>query len=1479
MTKSAMIVDDHPAIRAAIRALLSQRNEFSTIYEPSDGSEALEILKNNTIVLVIIDIELPNFDGFSLLKKLQQRGFTGKSLFLSAKNEQSFAVRALQAGANGLISKNKDISEILFAVQRILRGYSFFPSETLTQLAGQPLRHELINRTHFLSAWGINDFGYLANGLVNKQIPDEICISKKTVSNYKMHILTKLRLNSIIRLPIHRPIIWFSSVISALSRRVLSLRHWFSLRILLYCLVLLSGQLYAAPIASRQGCDIGQPLTIHSIANSYSEDFLLPPPTDTRQTNHRTVKVGVVIDANTPFIVNRDDNSIEGIVADYLKIISDASQLSFQMIGYCDYGLVLNALENGQVDLMAGTPMPAQPGLIASHAFFTNRHVEVRSKNWDPTKRTHPETVAIVNNEPLSPEFLFNYHADKTAVYPNQLQGLLAVAYGNADVFVTNATSANYLIDQLQLLTLQIRNFAPYHSAPYTFLALEKNQKLINYINQIQELLPSRATGEIQQRWFGGKHHYNIDAKLLLTEQEVNWIQHHPVVTYVAPQDLAPLVFRDRQTGKIAGFSVDLIDIISRQTGIKFEPIYAQDTGEGMRNFVDGKIDMLPIVAVRNGQYGSNLYSSPVAQSLWGILTREDRNDINNVADLAGKRVGIPAGSTSSGTISNPLLAQKITFVEAPDTITLVSWLQQGKVDAIIKIMMTANYLSAQNFTPNIKIVAVTGEEPLMMTFAINPALPELKTIIDKVIESIPPEELDNLISEWSIFKPKPTSFDENYLENEWLIPALKISSGLLLVFGLYLCYLVFNKRRQAKLLQARLRQQETIINALPFAVFIRTTNDELAVYNSHFANAHQDKLNDMLNQNTEQAQWPMTNPLNREIDKYCRYVLQDRLPQMVDLSIEINGELRDIFLWIIPLDNAERSLLGGWLDISQRKTVERQLEAARVEAESANRTKSTFLATISHELRTPMYVIMGLLELELRSDQPVDKNTLATVSNSAQSLMLLLDDIIDSAKIEAGQLSVHPAVVDFRQEIGRMLLIYQPIADERHLKLSRWLDDQIPDLVIVDMLRMRQVMGNLLGNALKFTEQGGVSVDITWEATDEKQGVMNIDITDTGIGISPAAQATLFQPFSQANEGKSPRFGGSGLGLWICHQLIHKMGGEITLESQLGKGTSLFITLPLEIATASDLPPDSTIVDVDATQLSQLKNLRILVVDDLPANRQLLQQQLVFIGIEQVMSAKNGAEAWQILQQYSFDAVITDYNMPLMNGYELAAHIRNSATMKDMVIIGCTADAREESTTLCIEAGMNDYIVKPVAIDTLRTTLLRQEIISRNMDIIHHHTVTDVTAQDNASQEVIIPADSKKQSFFMTAQKKLKSLSRGNGEVELKLLQSLLESNVQDTAALTQLYTRLTVDIDNTISADIYKEMASLVHRIKGGVQLIDALTLVESCIKFESLLHAQDKYPVIIHGIDYLMLLTVTNQLLVELIASYAEIVSSPQ
>ncbi|MGG7668381.1 ATP-binding protein [Yersinia sp. J1] len=1205
---------------------------------------------------------------------------------------------------------------------------------------------------------------------------------------------------------------------------------------LFFLLFILVAPALAAPINSRLGCDTGQPLTLHSIAKNYSDDLLLTPEIDTRQSSRRTLRVGVVIDANTPFVVNRDDNSIEGIVADYLKIISDSSQLSFQMIGYCDYGLVLNALENGQIDLMAGTPMLAQPGLIASHAFFTNRHVEVRSKDWDPTQRRHPETVAIVNNEPLSPEFLFNYHNDNIVAYPNQLQGLLAVAYGNADVFVANATSANYLIDQLQLLTLQIRNFAPYHPAPYSFLAKASNQKLIDDLNVVLELLPSRATGDIQQRWFGSRHHYNIDAKMLLTEQEIDWIHSHPIVTYLAPLDLAPIIFRDRRTGKMAGLSVELINLIARRTGLKFEPVFITNTGEGLQDFRAGKIDMLPGVAVRDGLYNDALFSTPFSQSLWGILVREDRTDINNVADLAGKRVGLQAGSVSNNIISNPFLNQKINFIEAPDTMTLVRWLQQGKVDAILKNMMTANFIASQDFKPNIKIVAVASEEPLGMAFAIRPEVPELKAIIDKVLDSIAPEDLDSIISEWSVYKPKPVYASDDSIESQWLMLLLKISSAVLLLCGLYLGYLVFNKRRQASQLHTRLLQQESIINALPFAVFIRTADGQLATYNRYFAADREDELKDLLNQNGDNADWPLITPLDRQIDDLCQQVLQDMQPQMLDISIEIGGELRDIFLWIIPLNSAEKGLLGGWLDISQRKNIERQLEAARLEAESANRAKSTFLATISHELRTPMYAILGLLELEIRGQQPVQKETLKTVSNSAQSLLRLLDDIIDSAKIEAGQLSVHPVATDFRAEFERLLQIYQPIASERQLRFSSWIDDQIPPLLLVDMLRVKQVVGNLLGNALKFTEQGGVSIDVTWETTAPQQGIISIDITDTGIGISDTAQASLFQPFSQANEGGSPRFGGSGLGLWICRQLVMKMGGDISMESELGKGTSLFITLPLTLAeltpVATDNPPRLSAMP------QQVSHLNILVVDDMEVNRKVLRQQLAFIGLKQVVAANDGAQAWALLQEQTFDLVITDYNMPVMNGFELTYRIRNDERLSHIIVIGCTADARQESVLQCQKAGMDTCLIKPVTLDSLRMILAQQGFITAQVPTELMQAAEDTRAMHS----------------------KLRQLSGGNAGVEKELLASLLSSNQLDLARLQQIMTQLS---DNPLERETdYKEIANLIHRIKGGVQFVAAEDLVASCILFEDLLSSRNHHAITEHWPIWQALLIQTNE-----------------
>lgn len=1175
-------------------------------------------------------------------------------------------------------------------------------------------------------------------------------------------------------------------------------------------LVLVLGGISTAN-ALENSCDFGLPQTLRSIANSYNDELVLPTEFDSAYTRGKAVRVGVVLEANTPLVINRDDGEVEGIVADYLKIIGDSSRLSFKAIGYCDYAQVLAALEAGKIDLMAGTPILPQQGEIASHAFFTNRHVEVRPRSWEPNQRHHPEVVAIANNEPFSPEFLQNYHADTVAVYPNQLQGLLAVAYGNADLFVSNATAANYLIDQLQLQPLQIRNFASYHQPPYTFIANSNHAELINYINLILELLPSRATGDIQQRWFGGRSHYNIDDKLLLTEQELSWIHQHPVINYAAPADLAPLAFRERNSGQMNGLAIDVMNTITRRTGIKFNPIYVEDTGEGMRLFQLGKIDMLPGVGVNIQSNSTSLYTASFAKTLWGIMVRSDRTDINNSNDLAGKRVGVQSGTISQEIITNPQLTASIDYFYAPDNQTLMTWLGQGKVDAVLNNLLTANFLTSQPSLGQTKIVAVAGETPIQLAFAVNNSMPELKAIIDKVLESIPPEDLDKELSEWSSFKPKVVYVPhDNSYQN--ILILLKVSAVLLVLGALWFRFVVWSKRRQAARLHRHLLLQESLINGVPFALFIRTAAGELATFNPWFAEAREENLTPLLHSSDKTAPWPMNTELDRMLDQLCRDVQATNKPHLQDHSVEILGEQRDVFLWIIPLRNQEQSLLGGWEDISQRTTVQRQLESARVEAESANRTKSTFLATISHELRTPMNAILGLLELEIRGRGPVNRQTLGTVSASAHSLLRLLDDIIDSAKIEAGQLEVTPHPVALREELLRLFTLYQPIAQEKGLAFNGSVDEDMPAWLMADMLRVRQVVSNILGNALKFTRHGHVSVDVIWHPLGVENGELQIDITDTGIGISEQAQKALFQPFSQARDQHDPGFGGSGLGLWISSQLVKKMHGEIELESVIGSGTSLYITLPLNVAHQEHVDASAAKAMAEQTPATedQFRHhaLRVLVVDDLPANRHLLNQQLAYLGITRVSMAEEGREALDKLRNQTFDLLLTDCSMPVMDGYALAKAVRLNPDIAHIPIVGCTADARPEARIQCLEAGMDDCLTKPIGLDALQNCLCELGMFSTPEPIVIPYIASPVPSIRDA----------------------IHHFSGGDVQTQNTLLQSLYDSNRADGSELS-----------DAMGKGNLHEAARLIHRIKSSAGMLGAQQLFAGCEQMERLIETE--------------------------------------
>jgi PAS domain S-box-containing protein len=575
----------------------------------------------------------------------------------------------------------------------------------------------------------------------------------------------------------------------------------------------------------------------------------------------------------------------------------------------------------------------------------------------------------------------------------------------------------------------------------------------------------------------------------------------------------------------------------------------------------------------------------------------------------------------------------------------------------------------------------------------------------------------------------------------------------------------------------------------------------------------------------------PVLGVIERETDAAGteRWIQKDKVPfrddegavvGIVVMAHDVTERKRD--------QDALRELNSGLEDRVRQRTAE--LNLARDEADRANRAKSEFLASMSHEIRTPMSGMLGLLELlRLGALDQEQHSTLAVARESGNALMRIIDDILDFSKIEADSLELNLVAGSVRSLVTHLGRLNAQVASSKNLSLSIDVAPDISPFLSFDPLRLGQILNNFLNNAIKFTATGqvGLSVQLLGQHDDVEQ--LRFVVSDTGIGMTPLQIGRLFQPFVQAAADTSSQFGGTGLGLVISRRLAELMGGTVDVTSQEGVGTSMTLTLAFEICDADGpaRPPDAdqqaleTLVkdrrSAPSVEQAQADGTLLLVVDDHATNRLVLMRQLAALGYA-AQSAADGQEALAAWQAGRFAAVVTDCNMPRMNGYQLATAIREAEALRGeghIPIIGCTANALPAATDFCLSVGMDACLVKPASLADIGSALDRWVPLPRHAD--------------GADAPRPVP----------TAPPARVASSPGHGLLDLALLSEITGGDPVAQAELLLEFRRVNeldaAALRGAAQLTDFVHITQLAHRIKGSSLMLGASLLGQVCERLE--------------------------------------------
>ena len=1110
----------------------------------------------------------------------------------------------------------------------------------------------------------------------------------------------------------------------------------------------------------------------------------------------RELRVGTSTTDYPPFDMTDSGQDYEGLTADYVGILAKTLDVSIKVERFASRDAAIKALEEGQIDLL-GTSNgfeAANRNLLLSAPYAIDQPVLVTREGETRSLSQGLEGLRlsmVYHYLPLD-EIKALYPKAIIQSYPSYQNALNAVAFDQADVFLGDTVSTHYMINKGYLKNIKMANFGRHEAQGFSFAVRHDNAQLLAIINATLKAVPDSEQERIAKRWSAGSDILLSDNKLQLTGREEQWLAQHPVVRVVVSETLAPLTFFDAH-GNFRGITADLLEMIRLRTGLRFEIQRAHGLNTMIQRVKQGETDIISAISPTASRESTLQFTRPYLVNSFVLLTAKGRQAPASLEQLAGKKLALSQGNP----LTDYLRSQypRITLVETESIYRATELLAEGEVQGAVNTLVIANYLLAsQMFRDRLQISATLGTQPATFALATARDATELHSILNKALLSIAPDELGIINSRWRGYAPASDSYWRNYHR---LIYQIIIGTSLLLLLSLawnaYMRRQIRHRKMAERALSDQFEFMRAMVNGTPHPIYVRDREGILKTCNDSYLQAFSARREDVIGKTVMQACGLLSNECEAH-DYQADYlrVMAEGTPLVLDRPLNIGGKTFTIYHWILPFRDSlgeVQGIIGGWIDISERRHLMDELRAAKELADDANRAKSTFLATMSHEIRTPMNAVIGLLELTLkRADQGhLDRPSIEVAYHSAKDLLELIGDILDIARIESGRLNLSPERVNLRNLAHSVIRVFDGLARQKNLTLSLQFHPRgdAPD-VLIDPLRFKQILTNLVSNAIKFTRQGQVTLAINLlPASPPDHTELQLSVQDTGIGISDRDQARLFEPFAQAENSGQLALNGAGLGLLICRSLCEMMGGTLELSSQVNVGTLVEIKLRLPT-----LPPCLSSAAHEPVINPAAHRLNVLVVDDHPANRLLMCQQLGYLG-HRFTTEHDGAAGFKTWKEGTFDLVIADCNMPVMNGYDLTRAIRQyeqASQQRPCTVLGFTANAQPEERQRCAMAGMDDCLFKPISL-----TLLSQHLAA------------------------LVPLDTGNEAFNLES---LNALSGGDNERKQRLLEELLRSNGQDLKALMHLP-------DN---GDL-KPFADIAHRIKGAARIVGAAQLIKHC------------------------------------------------